>query len=157
MPQPDFGSDPQAAGTIYQPESGDVPVTPSGGRSSAVVSPASSPEMEQFKAYFSTLSTEDQEAFMRKLLADFGGEEGMIDQQHAMAEELRGTEMPTGTQGDRVYTAAHPLQHLSAGLDRYRGVREGQQATVAAGKLTDKRAAAQREMAEALMSMRSTR
>lgn len=137
---------------LYQPESGDVPATPSAPAGSQMTAPAPN-EMERLRQYIATLSPEEQEAFMQAMFADYEGESGELEQQRSMAEELRGTPGAEARSYGGIYTAANPLEHLSSGIDRYRGVREGQAAQTAAGGITEQRGLAQRRMAEALMKM----
>jgi hypothetical protein len=58
-------------------------------------------------------------------LASLQGEEDILSQQMEYADTLRKTENPEGLNPTgRVYTAANPLQHLSAGMDRVYGGQE---------------------------------
>ena len=143
---------PGAAETLYQPESGNVPATPSASPGSQS-SPAMN-EMERLRQYIAMLSPEDREVFFDSMFADYAGEEGELDQQRSMAEELRGTPGAEARQYGGIYMAANPLEHAASSLNQFRGVREGKAAETVASGLTDQRAMAQRQMAEALTGMR---
>jgi hypothetical protein len=51
-------------------------------------------------------------------------EMGLLNQQLGYAEMLRDTAMPEGRDAGRVYVAANPLEHLGAGIQRYRGMKD---------------------------------
>jgi len=50
-----------------------------------------------------------------------------LDEQMAKAEALRNAPGPEGRDSGRVYTAANPLEHIGAGIQKYRAGRDMQQ------------------------------
>lgn len=75
----------------------------------------------------------EQEAALKQLveMGVLGDEMGIENDQLKMAEALRSTPTPEGRQAGRVFTAANPLEHLAAGVQRYRGgkaLEEGREA-----------------------------
>jgi len=85
-------------------------------------------DMAQLQDYLATLSPQEQQDFLNNVLSDPNSMQDMHSKSMAFAEKLRETPTPEGrTTRNQIYTAANPLEHLSAGADKVMGaVQHGQ-------------------------------
>lgn len=73
-----------------------------------------------FVEQLNKMPLEEQEAFKRKLYADYATQEALATEELGMAAELRGEPTPEGRTTNGVYVAANPLEHLARGIGDYK-------------------------------------
>ncbi len=76
-----------------------------------------------------SLPLEQQQAIIGQLTKDYAGRGTALEGDMTRAETLRNTPTPEGrTTRNGIYTAANPLEHIGAGLQRYKGKRDMEKA-----------------------------
>lgn len=85
-----------------------------------------SPMQPKMQAPGNPQQAAQQSALEEALLGTYGDvmEMDSLKEQMAQAQALRGTPTPEGRDSGRVYTAANPLEHIGAGIQRYRAGKE---------------------------------
>ena len=110
-------------------------------------------ENPEMMAQLEQMAPQDREAFMMQLFQDYQGQEGIIADQQAKAEALRGTQGPQGIQtGAGGYVAGNPLGHLAAGVQQFMGNQQAQEAMQAKKDLSEARTGGVMSMADLLRS-----
>lgn len=71
-----------------------------------------------------TLPPEERERLIMQLTQGYEGRGGLLNEQAARAQALRDTATPEGREAGGMYVAANPLEHLGAGLQRYKGYKD---------------------------------
>jgi len=108
------------------------------------------PEM---MAQLEQMAPQDREAFMMQLFQDYQGQEGIISDQQAKAEALRGTQGPQGVQtGSAGYVAGNPLGHAAAGIQKFMGNQQAQEAMAAKKELSEAKTGGVMSLADLLRS-----
>ncbi len=106
------------------------------------------PEM---MARLEQMAPQDREAFMRQMFQDYQGQEGIISDQQAKAEALRGAQGPEGIQTGRGgYVAGNPLGHLAAGAQQFMGNMQAKEAMEAKKALSEEMTGGLTSMADLL-------
>lgn len=75
-----------------------------------------------------------------------------LDRQYQQAAKLRNTEMPGMEGNGRVMVAASPLAHLSAGIDRYMGMKDMKSIEAGQGSLMREQVSGRNKYLQALLS-----
>ena len=91
----------------------------------------------KFSAWFNSQPPEAQQQVMQRLTMDYKGQNGVADEQMAMAQELRNTETPEGTMAGRAYLAPSVLQHAATGIAKYKGKQMYDEALARKKELSD--------------------
>ena len=93
------------------------------------------------------LPPEEQQAAMMGMYQDYQGQEGVISEQLAQANALRGQGGPQGVQAGSQYVAASPLSHLARGVERFKGGMDANQALADKKALSEMRTKGQMDVA----------
>lgn len=106
------------------------------------------PEM---MARIESMAPQDREAFMRQMFQDYQGQQGIISDEQAKAEALRGTATPEGVQTGRGgFVAANPLAHMASGAQQFMGNQQAREALEAKKALSGEKTTGLGTLAEML-------
>ena len=91
----------------------------------------------KFSAWFNSLPPEEKQQALQRLSMDYQGQGGVVDEQMAMAQELRNTETPQGQMAGGAYLAPSVLQHAATGVAKYKGKQQYDEALARKRELSD--------------------
>jgi len=115
-----YSQTPQTGGNPFGDPANQAQMAPAG----MPMMPANGMMTPELMKHMQSLPPDQRDALIAQMSRDYEAEGSAMDEQAKRAAAMRDTATPEGRTTRGIYQAANPLEHIGAGLQRYKGIQD---------------------------------